>query len=98
MSDGLYECTTTTACRARARRNAGPTHDGRGRIPSQRGLGGAGLGVAYVIGPDDEDRGVVEGSLRDLTDLSVVCGAPDRATRAALASRNVRLIAVAAGC
>lgn len=66
-------------------------------MPAPRGLSGGGLGVAFVIGPDDDERALVAGSLGDLTDLVVVAGAPRKATLAALGSRDVRLIAVAAG-
>ena len=96
--DGLYECSTTTACRARAIRNSGPRHDGRGRLPRTRGLAGAAPGVAYVIGEDDPERELVASTLRDLSDLAVVAGEPSKATLTALASRNVKLIAAAAGC
>jgi hypothetical protein len=96
--DGLYECSTTTACRARAIRNSGPRHDGRGRLPRTRGLVGAAPGVAYVIGEDGPERELVASTLRELSDLAVVAGAPSKATLAALASRNVKLIAAAAGC
>jgi hypothetical protein len=96
--EGLFECTTTTACRARAIRNSGPRHDGRGRLPRTRGLVGAAPGVAYVIGEDGPERELVASTLRELSDLAVVAGAPSKATLAALASRNVKLIAAAAGC
>ncbi len=96
--DGLFECTTTTACRARAIRNSGPRHDGRGRLPRSRGLVGSAPGVAYVIGEDDTERELVASTLRDVTDLTVIAGAPSKATLTALASRNVKLIAAAAGC
>ena len=95
--DGLFECTTTTACRARAIRNSGPRHDGRGRLPRPRGLGVA-PGVAYVIGDDCAERDLVASTLRELSHLAVVAGEPSKATLAALASRNVKLIAADAGC
>ena len=95
--DGLFECTTTTACRARAIRNSGPRHDGRGRLPRGTGLGVA-PGVAYVIGRDGPERELVASTLRDLGGLAVVAGAPSKATLTALASRNVKLIAADAGC
>jgi hypothetical protein len=95
--DGLYECTTTTACRARAIRNSGPRHDGRGRLPRATSFGVA-PGVAYVIGQDGPERELVASTLRDLGGLAVVAGAPSKATLTALASRNVKLIAADAGC
>jgi hypothetical protein len=54
--------------------------------------------VAYVIGEDNPERELVASTLRDLSDLAVVAGDPSKATLAALASRNVKLIAAAAGC
>ncbi|HEX2193365.1 MAG TPA: hypothetical protein VHK63_00115 [Candidatus Limnocylindria bacterium] len=94
--DGLYECTTTTACRARLVRSAGPRHEGRGRLPRGRGAVGSAPGVAYVIGQESDERQLVEAALDEVTDLSVVAGTPSKATLAALGSRNVKLIAVAA--
>jgi hypothetical protein len=94
--DGLFECTTTTACRARAIRNSGPRHDGRGRLPRTRGLIGAAPGVAYVIGEDGPDREQLASALREMTDLAVVAGVPSKATLTALGSRNVKLIAASA--
>lgn len=96
--DGLFECTTTTACRARAIRNSGPRHDGRGRLPRARGLIGAAPGVAYVIGEDESDREGLAAALREMTDLAVVSGVPSKATLIALGSRNVKLIAASASC
>lgn len=94
--DWLYECTTTTACRARARRNAGGWHDGRGRLPKQRGFSGAGPGVAYIIGDDEEERAVAHHAIREVTDLAVASGPPSKLTLSALGSRNVKLIAISA--
>lgn len=97
-SDGLYECTTTTACRARMRRIAGARQDGRGRLPKQLGFTASGPGVAYVIGQDGPERDLVARVLGDVTDLAVAAGDPTKATLVALGSRNVKLIAVAAEC
>jgi hypothetical protein len=96
--DGLHECTTVTACRARTRRNAGLRGEGRGRLPKQAGLNGAPPGVAYVIGQADAPRALVEETLRDATPLAVAVGEPNRATLTALGSRNVKLIAIDARC
>lgn len=96
--DGLYECTTVTACRARTRRNAGVRGEGRGRLPKQTGLSSTPPGVAYVIGHADAPRSLVEETLRDATTLAVAVGEPNRATLTALGSRNVKLIAVDARC
>ena len=96
--DGLYECTTATACRARARRSAGARADGRGRLPKQRGVSIAGPGVAYVIGPLSPERDIIEATLRESTELAVASGQPTKATLSALGSRNVRLIVMADAC
>lgn len=97
-SDGLYECTTTTACRARARRQSGARQAGRGRLPKQHGQMAPGPGVAYVIGPDSIERDLVARTMHEITGLAVAVGAPDRQTLTALGSRNVKLIAVAGEC
>lgn len=96
--DGLYECTTTTACRARARRGIGSRQNGRGRPPRPGGLTAVGPGVAYVIGEDGPQRAGVEASLRAMTDLAVAAGPPNKVTLTSLGSRNVKVIAVAASC
>jgi hypothetical protein len=95
-TDGLFECTTATACRVRARRQAGARQDGRGRLPTRRSLTAAGPGVAYVIGEAGPEREMVAEALRAATGMSVVPGDRSRATLRALASRNVRIIAVSA--
>jgi hypothetical protein len=96
--DGLYECTTTTACRARARRQAGVRQDGRGRLPKHRGLSGAAPGVAYVVGPDGLERELIVNTLHEVTELAVAVGEATKTTLAALGSRNVKMILVAASC
>jgi len=95
-ADGLFECTTVTACRVRARRHVGARQDGRGRLPARRSLGAAGLGVAYVIGDDGPEREMIADALREATGMAVVPGDRTKATLSALGSRNVRLIAVSA--
>lgn len=97
-SDGLYECTTTTACRARARRQSGARQAGRGRLPKQHGQMATGPGVAYVIGPDSDERDLVARTLHEITGLAVATGPPGKQTLTALGSRNVKLIAVAGEC
>lgn len=97
-SDGLHECTTTTACRARARRLSGNRTYGRGRLPKQRPLTGGAPGVAYVIGPDGAARSAMERSLREATGFTVAVGEASRTTLTALGSRNVKLIAIDADC
>ena len=96
-ADGQYECTTATACRVRARRQAGARQDGRGRLPSRRSLNGAGPGIVYVIGEPGPERDFVASTLREETGMAVVPGDGTKATLNALGSRNVRLIAVSAG-
>jgi len=95
-ADGLFECTTATACRVRARRQVGARQDGRGRLPARRSLGGTGPGVAYVIGDDGPEREMVADALRRATGMSVLPVDRTKATLSALGSRNVRLIAVSA--
>ncbi len=98
-SDGLYECTTTTACRSRARRQAGARQAGRGRLPKPRGqITGPGPGVAYVVGAESPDRDLVAGTLREVTGLAVAVGAPTKQTLTSLGLRNVKLIAVSGEC
>jgi hypothetical protein len=97
-SDGLHECTTATACRARTRRLAGIRHDGRGRLPRQGSAASASPGVAYVIGTQSGARAAVEDTLRNETGLLLAVGEPNRSSLSALGSRNVRLIAVEARC
>ena len=96
--DGLYECSTITACRTRARRakaaTSGAVRGGRGHPPGSR----AAIGVAYVIGEAGELREVVAGTLRESTGYSVAVGGPDRGTLVAIGLRNVQLIAVDASC
>jgi len=96
-ADGQYECTTATACRVRARRQAGARQDGRGRLPSRRSLNGAGPGIVYVIGEPGPERDYVASTLRDETGMAVVPGDGSKSTLNALGTRNVRLIAVSAG-
>lgn len=96
-ADGLHECTTATACRVRARRQAGARQDGRGRLPTRRTLAEAGPGVVYVIGEESPERELVTRTLREETGLPVVPGDHSRTTLNALSTRNVRLIAVSAG-
>ena len=94
--DGLYECTTATACRVRARRQSGARQDGRGRLPGRSSLAPAGPGVAYVIGEDGPERQIVADVVRQETGMPVVPGDGSKATLSALGSRSVRLIAVSA--
>jgi hypothetical protein len=97
--DGVFECSAAMACRAWSRRNAGLRQDGRGRLPRFRtGWDEGGLGIAYVIGPEGKMRDSVGRTLRTVTEMAVVVAPADRPTLAALASRNVRLIAVDATC
>lgn len=96
--DGLYECTTVSACRARARRKAGARRDGRGRLPKLHGLSDGTPGVAYVIGPRGSVRASIEETLRELTAFSLAVGEPNRRTLTALSSRNVKLIVIDVGC
>jgi hypothetical protein len=99
IADGLFECTTATACYARSRRNSGQRQDGRGRLPRRQApWDGGGLGIAYLIGPHSEVRDSVERTLRQATDLALVVGPADRLTLAALGSRNVKLIALDGRC
>jgi len=93
--DGLYECSTITACRARARRAAaGTSRGGRGHPAGARPV----TGVAYVIGRDGALRELVEGTLRHETRYSVAVAQPTRSTLVSLGLRNVQLIAVEASC
>jgi hypothetical protein len=98
--DGLYECTTEAACRARQRRNAGPRHDGRGRL-ARNGrpdvVGGA-PAIAYVIGPPGADRDDVVRAFHEQTGMAVMVGPPDAGTLAAISTRDVKLIAVDGSC
>jgi len=55
-------------------------------------------GIAYVIGPAGIERDAVERTLRELTAMPVAVAIPNRAALAALASRNVKLIAVDSAC
>lgn len=96
--DGLFECITTTACLTRARRQAGQQQGGRGRLARHSGLASGSPGVAYVIGSNGPEAQVVGETLRQLTDFAIVTGSPSKLTLAALGSRNVKLIAVAATC
>lgn len=99
IADGLFECTTVTACRARLRRSSGSRPDGRGRLPRRRApWDRSALGVAYLIGPESAARDTIEGTLRQATDLALVVGPADRLTLAALGSRNVKLIALDGAC
>jgi hypothetical protein len=99
IADGLFECTTTTACHARSRRNSGRRENGRGRLPRRHAPWDAsGLGIAYLIGPDSDVRDRVERTLRQATHLALVVGPADRLTLAALSSRNVKLIALDGTC
>lgn len=97
-SDGLYECTTTTACRARARRQSGARRTGRGRLPKPHGQLAPSPGVAYVIGPDSGERELVARAMHEVTGLAVAAGPPSKQTLSALGSRNVKVIAVAGEC
>jgi hypothetical protein len=96
-ADGLWECTTATACRVRARRQAGARQDGRGRLPTRRSLNGSEPGVVYVIGHSGPERDLVERTLREELGMTVSGDVASKATLSALGSRNVRLIAVSAG-
>ena len=95
-SDGLFECTTATTCRVRARRQSGHRQDGRGRLPGRSALAATGPGIAYVIGEDGPERELVADVLREETGMPVVPGDRSKATLNALGSRSVRLIAVSA--
>jgi hypothetical protein len=95
-SDALYECTTATACRVRARRRSGHRRDGRGRLPGRNAAAPTGPGIAYVIGEDGPERALVADVLRQETGMPVVPGDGSKATLNALATRSVRLIAVSA--
>lgn len=96
-ADGQWECTTASACRVRARRQAGSRRNGRGRLPTRRSLNGSEPGVAYVIGQAGPERDLVERTLREVTGMTVSGGVASKATLSALGSRTVRLIAVSAG-
>jgi hypothetical protein len=98
--DGVYECTTATACRARQRRNAGPRNDGRGRLARKRANGGAsGLpAIAYVIGPPSSERDEVVRIVHERVGMAVLVGEADGATLAAISTRDVQLIAVHGAC
>ena len=98
--DGLYECTTASACRARQRRRLGSRRDGRGRLarnPSADAAAGP-PGIVFVIGPAGDDRDEIARTLRELTGLMVLSGNPDRHVLSALSTWNVKLIAVEASC
>lgn len=98
--EGLYECTTASACRARQRRRLGSRRDGRGRLARNRGADAAvgPPGIVFVIGPSGDDRDEITATLRELTGLTVVTGDPNRRVLSALSTWNVRLIAIDASC
>ncbi|HET7521512.1 MAG TPA: hypothetical protein VFK61_08255 [Candidatus Limnocylindria bacterium] len=98
--DGLFECTTATACRARVRHQKGALPGGRGRLPRNRDSdSSSGLpGVAYVIGEPGEERDEVAATVRELTGLHVVEAQPNRRTLAALSAHNTKLLCIAAAC
>jgi hypothetical protein len=95
-ADGRFECTTATACRVRARREAGTRQDGRGRLPARRSLTEAGPGVAYVIGEAGAERELMAEAMRAATGMSVIARDGSKATLHALTTRQVKLIAISA--
>jgi hypothetical protein len=99
-AEGTYECTTLTACRARQRRQSGARHEGRGRLARAHTADPAvgPPGIVYVIGAPGEERDEVEATLQELTNLTVVVRLPSRSVLAALATWNVKLIAIDAAC
>jgi len=99
-ADGTYECTTLTACRARQRRQSGARHEGRGRLARAHTADPAvgPPGIVYVVGPPGEERDEVQATLHELTNLAVVVRPPSRSVLAALATWNVKLIAIDAAC
>lgn len=52
----------------------------------------------YLIGAPGEERDEVQATLQELTNLTVVVRPPSRSVLAALATWNVKLIAIDAAC